>query len=565
MSNQSISSPIDLLSACGHIGYQWDLIEDKIIWFGSWKSLFGESCKKAPKNSKELSSYVFKKDQYLIFNDTLPSFDREYRLCIEDNAPIWVHENGTTNFENGIAIRQQGILNVIKEHNEEENNNFKSNDIDQLTGLPNRNCMKDIIDSILQHPREDRNKTAYISIGVDNLTLINEGLGTKSGDELLCAVSDRLREIIPPRAIICRSSGDAFGLLLPGLAKEIRILPETILKSFHDHSILINKTKIHVSVCIGCLPFKEINDSKASDVMIHAEQALNEARDIGNGNITTYDSAKLREKKHKTIINIVERVRQALEDHTVQLAFQPIIDANTRETILYECLARVFYDDGTPIPAGEFIPIIEQMGMAPEFDKYILRLAFKELERSPNLRLTANISGISAALPSWPDFVKSLLANRPDISERLIIEITETAAVLDIAKMKNLISSLREMGSEVALDDFGAGSTSIRHLRELDFAVMKIDCELIFGITENQEQQHLVKVLISMAQGLGLRTIAEGIENEETSVWLRDAGIDLLQGFYHGRPSFDRPWLDEGETKNIKTNVPCSELPSSCV
>lgn len=575
MNKTPLLSSIDILSASGHVGYQWDLTADALVWFGPWQTLFGSSCANPPANASELGAHVFPSDQHLLFSDTDPVFDREYRLRGSNGLPIWIHEHGTTDFENGKAVRQQGLFNIV-DHKVDDKDHGLSSDRDSLTGRPNRTCMKDIIEKILQHPREDRKNTAYIAVGLDNLAIVNEGLGTSAGDELLCAFANRLNELCPPRSIICRSSGDSFGILLPGLAKEVEALSQKIMNSFHDHALIIENEPMHISVCIGCLQFDARHNDKATDLMIHTEQALNEARDQGHGNIVTYDGSERRGQKHRAIIGILERVRQALRDNTVRLAFQPIVDANTEETLLYESLARIFYSNGTPIPAGEFIPIVEQMGMAPEFDKHILRLAIKELELAPDLKLTVNISGLSAALPSWPSFVQDLLSNRPDISKRLIIEITETAAVLDIAKMKNLIGSLRAMGSEVALDDFGAGATSIRHLRELDFAVMKIDCELIFGVIDNTEQQHLVRVLISMAQGLGLRTIAEGIENEETAIWLRNEGIDLLQGYYHGRPSFDRPWLkdlkedggkksDGKETAKMAASVPCSEIPSGCI
>jgi len=166
---------------------------------------------------------------------------------------------------------------------------------------------------------------------------------------------------------------------------------------------------------------------------------------------------------------------------------------------------------------GEFIPVVEQMGLSPELDRYILDLAIEELETSPSLSLAINISGLTAALPDWPGHIQDRLAGRPHVAKRLIVEITETAAVQDIEKIKILVQTLRHVGCQVSLDDFGAGSTSIRHLRELEFAIMKIDRDLLINVTTSEEQQHLVRTLIAMAHGLGMKSVAEGIENEDTA------------------------------------------------
>lgn len=218
------------------------------------------------------------------------------------------------------------------------------------------------------------------------------------------------------------------------------------------------------------------------------------------------------------------------------------------------------------MPAGEFIPVVEQMGLAPEFDRHVLDIAITDLEESEDLNLAINISGLTAGLPDWPDYFRSKLAERPDIAQRLIVEITETATVVDVEKMKNLVTALREVGCLLSLDDFGAGSTSIRHLRDLDFSIMKIDRDLLINLTTNTEQQHLVRMLIALAHGLGLKSVAEGIEDEETAQWLRDENVDMLQGFHLGRPSFDRPWLSKGSAC-VKMNSPeafAQHLAGSC-
>ncbi|NCC02758.1 MAG: GGDEF and EAL domain-containing protein [Proteobacteria bacterium] len=551
MDSLPLSSATDFLSASGHVGYQWDLLTDRIVWFGPWQNLFGHDQAEPPSNALELSTIVLPSDHHLIFNDTQPIFDREFRLRSSYNLPVWVHEHGTTDFKDGRAIRQQAIIRVVEKATDENKPRSFSSDRDELTGRPNRSCMLDLIQKILHHPRENRRNTAYMVVGIDMLVLLNEAVGTKMANHLICAVADRLNEICPTRAIVSRVGGDMFGILLPGMAKDMESLATRILASFHDRAISTKETHLHLSVCVGCVPFSE-DAGDAADLMIHAEQALHEAQQLGNGHKIIYCESERRAEHHRQILDICERVKQSLKNDTVHVAFQPVINAGNGDVVFYEALSRLAYDDGKLIAAGDFIPVVEQMGLAPEFDSHILDIAINELKSDDKLVLAVNISGLTASHPKWPEHIHNRLVDQPDVAARLIIEITETAAVLDIAKMKTLVCALREVGSSVALDDFGAGSTSIRHLRDLDFAIMKIDRDLVIDVTTNKEQQHLVRMLVAMAKGLGLRTVAEGIEDQETGLWLRDEGVDYLQGFFYGRPSFSTPWHEKVKGPEVK-------------
>lgn len=564
MDNLTPPSLAYIITASGHIGYQWDLAADHIVWFGPWQQLFGQIRPSPPVNGLELSKCILANDHHLIFGDASPTYDREYRLRCEDGSLLWVHEHGTTDFEYGRAIRQQGLIRLIENVDERPDSLHTSPDRDPLTGRPNRACMLAIIEKLLKASYQTRQQSAYIVVGIDKLAFVNEAMGTKAADQLICAVADRLNDLCPTRALVSRVSGDIFGILLPNMAQEMEPLTTRILANFHDHAISAGNTCLHLSVGVGCMPFAD-TQADAYELMIHAEQALNEANQRGRGQCVTYFESARRAERNRAVLDVCERVKQALKSDVLKLAYQPVVDAHSGRVVFYEALSRLFNDDGSPMPAGEFIPVVEQMGLAPEFDRHVLDLAIADLEESENLNLAINISGLTACLPDWPDYFRSKLSSRRDIAQRLIIEITETATVVDVEKMKNLVAALREVGCLLSLDDFGAGSTSIRHLRDLDFSIMKIDRDLLINLTTNTEQQHLVRMLIAMAHGLGLKSVAEGIEDEETAQWLRDENVDMLQGFHLGRPSFDRPWLDG--LSCIKMNSPeafAEHLAGSC-
>lgn len=540
-------SPSDIVAASGHVGYSWDLIEDRIVWLGAWRDVLGCGSETPPSNAAELATIILPNDHHLVFGDTPPSYDREYHIKTPDGTLVTIHEHGTTAFEKGRAVRQQGMLRRIEAPSFIASAAYSSPDRDPLTGRPNRSCMLALIEKIQKSPAEARNQSAYMVIGIDKLAFVNEAMGTKAGDLLICAVADRLNELSPARAIVGRVGGDAFGILLPGLARETDALANRILQSFHDQPILAGLSSLHLTVFVGSIAFAQEPNDPAS-LMIFGEQALAEARTTPAQHYVVYQKSEDRSEHNRAVLEIGERVKYALKNNTLRIAFQPVVDAKTGDIRFYEVLSRLFTEDGTAISPAEFIPIVEMLGLAPDFDRHVLEMAITELELSDTLRLAVNISGLTAALPDWPLYVQSKLSARPDIAQRLIIEITENAAVLDIAKIKCLVDSLRQMGSQVALDDFGAGSTSIRHLRDLSLAIMKIDRELLTNILTSPEQQHLVRMLTGMAHGLGLSAVAEGIETEEVAEWLRREGIDMLQGFHLGRPSLERPWLENTKT-----------------
>ncbi|MDD3181720.1 MAG: EAL domain-containing protein [Alphaproteobacteria bacterium] len=550
MDRPIILSSADIITASGHIGYQWDLLHDCLVWFGPWQQLFGQERAAPPTNALELSKCILANDHHLIFSDVQTSFDREYRLRCDDGSLLWVHEHGTTDFENGHAIRQQGLIRLIETVTDLGPSPYNSPDRDPLTGRPNRACMLSVIEKLLKTSQQKRQQSAYLVVGIDKLAFMNEAMGTKAADQLICAVADRLNDLCPTRSLVGRVSGDIFGILLPNMAHEMESLTTRILANFHDHAISAGTTCLHLSVGVGCMPFAD-TQADAYELMIHAEQALNEANQTGRGQHVTYIESARRAERNRGILDICERVKQSLKNKTLKLAYQPVVEAHTSKVVFYEALSRLFNDDGSPMPAGEFIPVVEQMGLAPEFDRHVLDIAIADLEESNTLNLAINISGLTAGLPDWPGYFHEKLASRPEIAKRLIVEITETAAVVDIEKMKNLVSALRKVGCQLSLDDFGAGSTSIRHLRDLDFSIMKIDRDLLINLTTNTEQRHLVRMLIAMAHGLRLQSVAEGIEDEETAVWLRQENVDMLQGYHLGRPSFVKPWLD-GSVQCVK-------------
>jgi diguanylate cyclase (GGDEF)-like protein len=531
----------DFLTATGDAGYEWDLRADRITWFGAWNKLFGSDTS-PPINSQGFYGVIFSDDRHIVFGGEERTLDRQYRLRLPDGVLVWVHERGMVESDGTQAIRQRGIMRIT-EKPQDKIVHAEMHGRDTLTGCLNRSHLLEQITKTMDAAKAARRTAAYLVVGVDKMSFVNEAVGMEAGDALLRSVAERLAQIMPARAILGRVGGDMFGVLLPEpLGSDSQKLAERALQSFRDQPVVTSITPLHITVSIGGVRLPTVANN-ATEAMIFAEQALHDAHQRGRNLFVEYLDSPERIQENRQLLELGERINHAFKHDGFRLAYQPVVESATNKILFYEALVRMFDDDGKPIPAAKFVPAIEQLGLAFELDRLVLDLAVAELEAYPELCLAVNVSGLTAAQADWPDHVRHVLGQRAQVAQRLIIEITETAAIVDVSETRRFIDSLRELGGRIALDDFGAGFTSIRHLRSLSLSIMKIDKDLLHNLVNSTEQQHLVRVLIELARGLGLKTVAEGIETEEMATWFRNEKVDMMQGYYFGKPSLDRPWL----------------------
>ncbi len=244
-------------------------------------------------------------------------------------------------------------------------------------------------------------------------------------------------------------------------------------------------------------------------------------------------------------MDIGDGVQEALKEDRILLAYQPVVDAKSHGVSYFECLVRMYDREGALVPAAQFIPAIEQLGLMRSIDNRVRDLAIAALERFPEVNLAINISGLTATERSWLRGLVARLKGRSDLASRLIVEITETTALMDIDETSRFVSSLRALGCRVALDDFGAGFTTFHHLRALTVDVVKIDGSFIRAITGDKENQIFIRNLLALAETLGVSTVAECVETEEDANYLTREGVSLLQGYYFGRPEVDEAQLAE--------------------
>jgi EAL domain-containing protein (putative c-di-GMP-specific phosphodiesterase class I) len=234
----------------------------------------------------------------------------------------------------------------------------------------------------------------------------------------------------------------------------------------------------------------------------------------------------------------------ALGQERLLFAFQPVVCAATGETDYFECLLRMRDDDSGLVACGEFIAAAEEAGLIGLIDRYVVNRAFGELATHSSVRLGFNVSGRTAGDRPWLRSLIARLRGRPEFASQLVVEITETAVLDDIAELAHFVDALRCAGCRVALDDFGAGRTSLRHLQALDVDIIKIDGSFVHTLSARRENRIILRHLLELTRGFGFCTVAECVETAEEAALLREAGVGYLQGFYLGRPTIERPWLD---------------------
>lgn len=241
--------------------------------------------------------------------------------------------------------------------------------------------------------------------------------------------------------------------------------------------------------------------------------------------------------------DILRVVEEAIQHREVRLAYQPVVHAGQQDLIaFYEGLIRVTDPTGRIIPAGQFIHIIEEREAGRLLDCLALEHGMRILARNPQIRLAINLSARSIGYPKWRKVLQRGLARDDTVAERLILEITEASAMLVPELVVQAMRDLQGIGISFALDDFGAGYTALRYLKEFQFDILKIDGQFIRGVARDADNQVLTRAIVAIAQQFDMFTVAEFVESHDDAIALEQLGVDCLQGYFFGAPTMTPPW-----------------------
>jgi EAL domain-containing protein (putative c-di-GMP-specific phosphodiesterase class I) len=278
------------------------------------------------------------------------------------------------------------------------------------------------------------------------------------------------------------------------------------------------------------------------EIFARAQEALNNAKAKRRGSFQAYHPNVEREALRRENVRSADEIVEALNQRRIVLAFEPVVDAKSRQTVFHECLMRIRRADRSIMRAHDVIPVAERLGLVRMLDHRVLELLISEMIAVPSLAASLNVSPASTVDPDWWSALDALLRANKGVAERLVIEITEMAAIQDIDDTKGFVHRVKDLGSRIAIDDFGAGYTSFRNLRKLGVDIIKIDGAYVQSLTRSEDDRAFVLTLIELAKRLGLKTVAEWVQDEDAAAMLAQWGCDYLQGALVGLASTDRPW-----------------------
>ena len=536
------------VEAAGDLLYDWDLATDRITWIGSASEIFGTADANGIATGESFVNRINPEDvatRLKALSDHFADnkqYDCEYRVRSDHGTFCWIHDRGRAQrTESAAPGRMIGSLRLVNARKQNEARLERLASFDELTGHLNQVRLREALEHALSYSRRSEVPGGYLVIGVDKLSLVNNSMGHEAGDSILIEIGQRLDRCLRASDVVGRIGMDRFGVVLGQCSQgQMARAAERILQAVRETPVSTDGTDTDISVSIGGVAFSEFCNT-AYDVMAKGETALKQAKRDGRDRFVMYRVSEQQGEMHRQNVAVGNKVKEALRDHRLQFAFQPVVHAGNKEAVFHECLLRMRDENGEIIPAGVFIPIIEQLGLVRLIDRYVLDLAVQALIDNPTLNLAINISGLTSSDQSWLRTLSALVKNKPDIARRLIIELTETSALTDIEESARFLSTIRELGCRVAVDDFGAGFTSFRHLKTLTLDIVKIDGSFVKNLTENVDNQLFIRNLLGLAEAYGMETVAECVETQEDARFLIGEGVKYLQGYYFGRPSMETP------------------------
>ncbi|RMD64616.1 MAG: EAL domain-containing protein [Alphaproteobacteria bacterium] len=538
------------IEASGDLLYCWDLATDRIEWIGALAQFFGPERTAVPQCGDDFNGRINPEDLPLRMQALsehfagAQSYDCEYRIRAGNGEFHWVHDRGTVELSpSGTPARLAGVLRLITQRKLQQAHLEQLANYDELTGHFNKLRLREALDDALTHSLRYGRHGAFLVVGVDQLDHINTAYGYEAGDTVLVAVAQCLDRCLRATDVIGRLGSDRFGVLLnPCCETEAAAIGERILHTLRQETItLARNTHLHVTASIGLVCFPK-QARTSFDAIAKAEGALLKAKAAGRDCLYVYHLSEEQCRTFRASMKIGEQVTRALKDDRLVFAYQPVVDARTHEVRYYECLLRMYDEDGTLIPASKFVPVVERIGLVRALDRCTLDMALRDLEAHPGIVLAVNISGATAADRGWLRTLVTRLKERSDLASRLIVEITETAALHDIDDTARFVSVVRDLGCQVAIDDFGAGYTTFRHLRALTVDIVKIDGSFVRHLETHAENLLFIRNLLALAKSFNLITVGEGVETEAEAALLLAEGIDLLQGYSFGYPDLKPAW-----------------------
>ncbi len=544
------------ITAAGDAAYHWAIASDALTWSANAALILNRNPEVLDSGKKfanllDTDNLTTRFDA-VVHSLALPdpagvAFRIEYQLRASADGPaIWVEDSGCWYPDaEGKPREVYGVVHLITDRHERDQHLSVLSHSDKLTGMMNRGRLTEALEEAISVTGSGGADCAFAVAAVNNLDVINDAFGFDVADEVIATVAKRLRSVMRGGDGIGRYSGSKFGIILNSCNRaELDRALERFLLVVRDGVIETRHGPVWAMLSIGAAAIPESADS-ADRAMTRAEESLSRALRQSTDSQVVFEHSQERETQRMVNARCATEIIECLKNGVFHLAFQPLVNVVTGKADIHEGLLRMKDTAGEFVAAGHLVPVAERLGLIRLIDRAVVQLALETLHRHPAARIAINISATTANDARWNRQIIDMIASAQPLNERLIVEITETTALSDLKIAIAFFEKLRAAGCCVAIDDFGAGFTSFRNLRDLPVDIIKLDGSYCRNLASDGENAYFAKTLIDMARRFSLKTVAEWVETAEDAEALKAMGIDYLQGNFMGAPDMVAPWEAE--------------------
>jgi diguanylate cyclase (GGDEF)-like protein len=438
--------------------------------------------------------------------------------------------------ESGAITHHISVLNDVTELVESRDRLHMQARSDALTSLPNRAVLREWIERAVRHAQPGEVAFAILFMDIDHFKDVNDTLGHRAGDGLLQHVARELRTCVGPDDLVVRYGGDEFVLAVAKPETDDRL--KGVLSLIHTclkEPVSLENVLVHVQMSLGIACFPD-DGHDVETLLRHADLAMYRAKASGPNAIQRFDLSFAQAAQVRTTLS--RRMRIALESGGFKLVYQPQVDIQLNRITGVEALIRWHDAELGHVNPASFIPVAEENGLIGPIGQWVLEQACVQARAwqqvMPGLRMSVNVSPLQFVRGDFLQVVQRALAGAGLPSRLLELEITESVLVAPGAT--EVLKDLRELGVGIAIDDFGAGYSSLSYLRTFHADRLKIDMSFVRGISLNREDEAIITAILAMGRSLGLSVVAEGVETATQLSFLVDLGCDFVQGYYFAKP-----------------------------
>jgi diguanylate cyclase (GGDEF)-like protein/PAS domain S-box-containing protein len=526
---------------------EWNLASDQVWRNDSYQRLFGYRSDELQPKMESWFGHVHADDRMRVqqrllgvINSNRDLWNDEFRLVRHDQTVAHVHARGFVNRDDaGIALKMLAVLQDITARKESEERTRFLADHDELTGLPNRSLFKQSLAQAIQRAERNGKFLSVLFLDLDRFKNINDSLGHETGDEVLRAVAGRLCGCVRQVDVVARFGGDEFAVLIEGLTAEDQAgaVARKIIDALAKPLVLAGRQyRPGASIGISTYP------SDGRDVLTlqkNADIAMYRAKEEGRGMFQFY-SEQLNTHSIQRL-EFESNLNAALNNREFVLYYQPKVELASGRIAGVEALIRWVSPQFGFVSPADFIAIAEETGLIVPMGRWVVQTACVQNRAwqkggLPLLRIAVNISARQMADKGLVNFIVDSMTRAGLTAQSLELEITESAVMSNQDHAEKVLNQLKAFGFHLTMDDFGTGYSSLAYLKRFPFDSVKIDQSFVRGIPANRDDCAIVEAIVAMAHSLELKVVAEGVETQEQSEFLRKLGCDQIQGYVFSKP-----------------------------